>query len=383
MTDAVSPSANRIFNKGNIRTLLEILYLHFFGFIFTMGFWGYVSAILHILDFAVGIVAFNGFLIGIFLALGTFAVVVGGAGLALYFFARPLLRKFMFKDGYDSGSWIDIAYFPPIWVMLLIAIPAFIASVLIWPLTLIAGPTLVVILPALVPVPLILPAIFWIAYATSLKKTWMVPLALALLWGFLSTVPSLLFNSGIGTLFSLTSLGPNSLNFISTALVAPIVEETMKPLLLLLFLKYIKDERDGFAFGLTMGIGFAVLENFFYLINNPGLWGFLIMIRSYNMVLHAIGPAIIGYFIGKAQRKSQKKYFLLIPLGWFIGFVIHMIWNGTTVLTSILQNSGSAGISTMACFISFTFILAFPAIEWMIVFLVGRRAAKVCAKTDD
>ena len=133
--------------------------------------------------------------------------------------------------------------------------------------------------------------------------------------------------------------------------------------------KYIRDERDGFVLGIAMGVGFAVIENVFYVVKVPEIWGFLTMIRSYNMVLHVIGPAMIGYFIGMARRKKQRSLYALIPVGWLIGVVVHATWNG--VLSTVSYSSFTGLTGSIAIFVVVAFVFIFPLLEWAFVLFMG------------
>ncbi len=371
-----------IFHRTRVRTIMEVLWVIVFGFSCGLGMFFIGSVIVSLIDSFLGLAPVSGATVAIFLILGGMGLLVGVPGMTLYFGHRKLLRMWK-TEWFEESDWYDVARFPPIWLMVVIAVPAYFLAVGMWVFTVVLPPLSFIALPLFVPIPLIIPGIFWLAYGSNLKKNYMVPLMVAFFWGIMSTFPSLIFNSagasGLALIFAANSPWPA---FLSTSVVAPLVEETMKPLAIFFMFKYIKDERDGFMFGVAMGIGFAVLENFIYIINSFGTWGVLILIRSYNMVLHAIGPALIGYFIGKARRKQSFGPYVLIFLGWFTGVVIHMLWNGSSSLGALVQNLNNNLLNTTVCLTTMLMILIFPLLENLFLLLIGLRAKKVVQKVS-
>jgi len=114
---------------------------------------------------------------------------------------------------------------------------------------------------------------------------------------------------------------------VSSFIVAAFVEEALKLWVVKTHVyksKYFDEVMDGITYTIIASLGFATLENIFYVLDG----GFTIgIIRAFISVpAHALFSGIMGYFIGKARfevdsKKSQK---LLIK-----GFAIAVFYHGT------------------------------------------------------
>jgi RsiW-degrading membrane proteinase PrsW (M82 family) len=191
------------------------------------------------------------------------------------------------------------------------------------------------------------PAIAWVYFVYASDPYEPEPRAfiiLGLLWGMLSTFPSLFLNT-----FNDTWMGDYGL---STAVVsAPIFEELFKSMGFFFIFSQIRDETDGMLYGSAFGAGFALLENFLYGFNafmagGGILFIVLITFRSlFNILGHMLGPAIIGFLIGAGKQwfaidqvnrrndmgKALIFYMLVLPVLIVIGYVVsalnHALWN--------------------------------------------------------
>ena len=191
------------------------------------------------------------------------------------------------------------------------------------------------------------PAIAWVYFVYASDPYEPEPRAfiiIGLLWGMLSTFPSLFLNT-----FNDTWMGDYGL---STAVVsAPIFEELFKSLGFFFIFSQIRDETDGMLYGSAFGAGFALLENFLYGFNafmSGGGIVFIVLItfRSlFNILGHMLGPAIIGFLIGAGKQlftidqvnkrtetgKAMVFYVLVLPVLVVIGYIVsvlnHALWN--------------------------------------------------------
>ena len=83
-------------------------------------------------------------------------------------------------------------------------------------------------------------------------------------------------------------------------LVAPLVEEPSKALILLAIVrsKHFDNMTDGFVYGAAAGLGFGMTENFLYFISVSGdldTWLGTVFIRTfYSAVMHATATAIVA-----------------------------------------------------------------------------------------
>jgi RsiW-degrading membrane proteinase PrsW (M82 family) len=207
------------------------------------------------------------------------------------------------------------------------------------------NPICLICLPVSFPIMLVtltMPAIAWLSFGYAFDPYEPEPrgfLVMALLWGMLSTFPSLFLNSA-----NAIWMDEELVSLFS----APIVEETFKCLGFVLIFSQIRDETDGVLYGILFGSGFALIENFLYSIGvivQAGGIGFFFLagFRSFfNMAIHIVGPAIVGFSIGMIRSRMEKRpHFgrkgtinvsdLLVPLVaipmLIVGMFNHLLWN--------------------------------------------------------
>ena len=111
---------------------------------------------------------------------------------------------------------------------------------------------------------------------------------------------------------------------------APLAEETLKGLLLFYLVRRPKFTYfvDGAIYGFACGIGFAILENYEYVLGNSSMAIALAVSRvlSTNLI-HATGSALIGISLGM-WRLEGSRFRSLYPLGgWLLAFAIHSTFN--------------------------------------------------------
>tara|TARA_B100000614_G_scaffold262445_1_gene295978 strand:+ start:986 stop:1714 length:729 start_codon:yes stop_codon:yes gene_type:complete len=84
---------------------------------------------------------------------------------------------------------------------------------------------------------------------------------------------------------------------------APIIEETCKALVILLFIPTLRGPRSGFMVGFSVGLGFALIENVQYiagsLLGGPASLAATTLIRGVGSIpAHALWTALVGSAIG-------------------------------------------------------------------------------------
>ncbi len=138
---------------------------------------------------------------------------------------------------------------------------------------------------------------------------------------------------------------------------APFSEEILKGLILLYLIRHadFKYFLDGAIYGFATGIGFAIIENFQYMAENPGntLVVALVRVVSANL-MHATGCALIGIALGLARfdasRLRRSLYLagaLVVAIGLHAGFnnMVNSKVNDLLVLLfAIAIGVGGAGI---------------------------------------
>ena len=176
----------------------------------------------------------------------------------------------------------------------------------------------------------------------------------AFVWGGLSGIFLAMILNSIGTLFILSILHGNSSEepfenmaiFVGAVIVAPIVEEFVKPLVMLRnseVKKEIDEVEDGIVYGAACGLGFGATENVAYGLSEEalaaGIGGIflIIVLRTFSSILlHLITTSFTGYGIAKYQVEGESfgvviKYYLLAVL-------IHAGWNAMAISSLVFDN---------------------------------------------
>jgi len=125
------------------------------------------------------------------------------------------------------------------------------------------------------------------------------------------------------------------------ALVAPLVEEFTKSLVVLPLLRGLESRRDVFLLGAAAGAGFAALENVTYALAGGRYWGGILTLRALSAAVHPLGAgltALAWHAILGRNRVFKKK-----PGFWIGGFGLavgqHALWNGGLALWMALSGA--------------------------------------------
>lgn len=167
-------------------------------------------------------------------------------------------------------------------------------------------------------------------YGTGAFRT----VALCFLWGGVAFVLAY----GINTL----TLNYNLVSFENfQRFSAPVIEEILKALILVYLVRRPNFTYfvDGAIYGFAAGIGFAIFENYSYILSNPGTaLGIAIgRVLSTNLI-HATASAIVGIALGLARFQRGGRRWLLLALGLALAMTLHIIFNNlvTRVESSLL-----------------------------------------------
>jgi protease PrsW len=163
----------------------------------------------------------------------------------------------------------------------------------------------------------------------------------ALLWGaFTATTLSILANQG----WALVVLGAFSFETATqwvAALTAPFTEEILKGvgvvLIYLIARREIDDVLDGFVYGAMVGLGFTVIEDVFYFVNqfggDPGgvLQGFFVRVIASGLYGHVLYSGLFGigvaYFVSRRHEASTGRRLVVAGLFILAGMFAHFLWN--------------------------------------------------------
>ena len=113
-----------------------------------------------------------------------------------------------------------------------------------------------------------------------------------------------------------------------TTIVTPITEEILKALPILYYAIVISDKREKlFTASMSTGIGFAILENAFYLLNYPNFSMLSAIIRAFGAgLMHGMCTLLVGVGISFVKKKS--KMFAVGTFGLLsTAIVYHGIYN--------------------------------------------------------
>lgn len=96
-------------------------------------------------------------------------------------------------------------------------------------------------------------------------------------------------------------------NFEFTIIVTPITEEILKGLPILIYAVMISDKKETlFTASMATGIGFAVLENAYYLLNDASFNMLDAIIRAFGTgLMHGMCTLLVGVGISFAKKRSK------------------------------------------------------------------------------
>ena len=113
-----------------------------------------------------------------------------------------------------------------------------------------------------------------------------------------------------------------------TIAITPVTEEVIKALPILYYAIVISDKREQlFTASMATGIGFAVLENAYYLLNYPNFSMLSAIIRAFGSgLMHGMCTLLVG--MGISFVKKKKKMFAVGTFGFLsTSIVYHGIYN--------------------------------------------------------
>lgn len=123
-----------------------------------------------------------------------------------------------------------------------------------------------------------------------------------------------------------------ALALILLAVVAPLVEELVKPLAVVVLIGRVRSKAEAFVLGLACGIGFNLVETTGYISSNYNDWLTVALVRSGAGLLHGFGAAMValGWYYLTHKEEGRWPRRLLLTLGC-AGYAVlqHAFWNGS------------------------------------------------------
>ena len=190
---------------------------------------------------------------------------------------------------------------------------------------------------ATLPVPIYVMLLLWIDRYES-EPPWM--LATTFFWGALIAVfIAIVFNTGIELAAAAATQSSDVGDIVGAVVSAPIVEESAKGLILLIFFFWKKDEFDGIVDGIVyagmVGLGFAMTENILYYgrAAKEGQDALTVVFILRGMAApfsHPLFTSMTGIGLGWS-RQSQKGFvkWVVPVLGFMLAILMHATWNGS------------------------------------------------------
>jgi len=218
------------------------------------------------------------------------------------------------------------------------------------------------------------PSLIWISYVYGFEKREPRPsksILLAFTYGMVSTMPALVFNTGVAILVGADAEKATVMaSLLAAAVGAPLIEEFVKPWGVLVVGQHVRSRLDGLIFGVTCGVGFALIENISYELSfaltgqNPAaVWTFGALARGLgSIMIHATGAGLIGYAYGRYRVKKGSSIWA-IPLAYAAAVIMHAAWNGASVLLPELHLWDYLDIAFIPLFAAGAFLLLRHFIE--------------------
>ena len=165
-------------------------------------------------------------------------------------------------------------------------------------------------------------------------------LVIAFLWGAgVATLLALIVNT-TGLIIGIAALGERLATFVSVAIGAPLVEESLKGSVLLGLLWFRRRELDGPTDGIVyagmVGLGFAIVENVGYYARIGAESGEALavtfLIRGVLAPLcHPLFTSMTGIAVAYAALSRRGAVRFVLPvLGWLGAVILHSIWNSSS-----------------------------------------------------
>jgi RsiW-degrading membrane proteinase PrsW (M82 family) len=198
---------------------------------------------------------------------------------------------------------------------------------------------------ATIPVPLYVMLVLWVDRYESEP---MSMLATAFFWGALVAVFfAFVVNTIVGMLTAFVTSDIHAAEAVSAGISAPIVEETAKASIILIFFFFRKDEFDGVLDGIVyaamVGLGFAMTENIQYYgraLLQGGGGGLTLVFILRGMLApfsHPLFTSMTGMGLGLARQTQSKFVKVVAPfVGLGLAIFMHTLWNASAILFGFL-----------------------------------------------
>jgi hypothetical protein len=214
---------------------------------------------------------------------------------------------------------------------------------------------------------------------TILMSTGITAVVVALVIPLRALVDRILASGSLEELFYSPAL---AVAVIGAAIVAPMVEEFTKPLVVIPLARRLRGPAEAFLIGMACGAGFAIFENMMYQAIFGGFvgWTAIAVLRGFGGVLHPLNAGLVAMGWYSVRNREPGGWNRLLRLyGLAVG--IHALWNGgfTLISAGIAEQffGGEGWILTVAGVpdigISAVFLLTYAIGLWILLLKVTDR----------
>jgi RsiW-degrading membrane proteinase PrsW (M82 family) len=200
-------------------------------------------------------------------------------------------------------------------------------------------------------------------------------LGAAFVWGVvIAGGGAYILNTMFGIGIYLFTGSESAAEFGTTSIIAPIIEEALKGLavlvVFLLFRKEFDSVLDGIVYGAITAMGFAAIENVLYIYRNgyqelgwQGFWTLVVIRVLLVGWMHPFFTAFtgIGFAIARMNRNLLVKI-LAVPAGYAVAVMAHAFHN---TFSSLIGGEGGFFIGILADYFGYAFMLG--VIIWVII----------------
>ena len=115
------------------------------------------------------------------------------------------------------------------------------------------------------------------------------------------------------------------------AVVAPLVEELVKPIGAIVMAKGLRSRSEAFIVGMAGGVAFAAIENMLYQVAGIQTWAGMVALRSIGSVLHPLTTGMLGvaWFDLRQRRPGAGARLAAV---FALAATLHALWNGGIAL---------------------------------------------------
>lgn len=207
----------------------------------------------------------------------------------------------------------------------------------------------IVLLSAILPA---LALLYFIYRKDDLRKEPAKQIVLAFLLGIASALLAIILKTLL-LLLGVFSEEPSTVggHLLKAFFGAALPEELAKLTLLMLFLRRNPDFDewvDGIVYAACLGLGFATLENVYYLFNNMNDWAAVGTLRAFLSIPgHFFFAITMGYFVSRAFFGDISKHGWNLALALICPVVLHTLFDFPMMMSQTAEVSG--GLFALFC----------------------------------